>query len=263
MENIKEILQNRQSELLQWKAEKEKAIANAPTGTLRICNSGNRTQFYQRMEPRDLNGRYINEKERPLAQTLAQKDYDKKVLRSIEKEINAIEKFFAACPTVKAEQVYERMHKERQKLVNPIQETEEEFVRRWEKVVYQGKDFCEDMPEFYTMKGEKVRSKSEVIIADMLNREGIPYRYECPVNLKGYGMVYPDFTVLNVKCRREIHWEHLGMMDDPAYVERALQKIATYEKNGIYPGNGLILTYESKNMPINQKQILRIIKQYL
>jgi len=263
MENIKEILQNRQSDLLRWKAEKEKAIANAPTGTLRICNSGNRTQFYQRIDPTDFNGRYLNEKERTLAQTLAQKDYDKKVLRSIEKELNAIQKYLTACPTVKAEQVYEKMHKERQKLVNPIQESEEEFVRKWERVVYQGKDFYEDTPEFYTMKAERVRSKSEVIIADMLNREGIPYRYEYPINMRGYGIVYPDFTVLNVAGRREIYWEHFGMMDDLAYVEKALQKIATYEKNGIYPGNGLILTYESKNMPMNQKHILRIIKQYL
>lgn len=72
---------------------------------------------------------------------------------------------------------------------------------------YRGKGFDESTSEFYTAKGEKVRSKSEVIIADVLSREGIPYRYEYPLYLKGIGKVHPDFTVLNVKQRKEIYWE--------------------------------------------------------
>lgn len=263
MENIKEILQTRQSYLLQLKVDKEKEISNAPDGTLRICNSGNRTQFYQRLEPSDFNGKYMNEKEFPIVKSLAQKDYDRKILRAIEKELDAIKKFSNAYPATTAEQVYETLHKERQKLVKPIQESEEEFVRKWESVTYEGKGFQDDAPEFYTMKGERVRSKSELIIADLLKREGIPYRYEYPIYLNGCGRVYPDFTVLNVKSRREIHWEHFGMMDDPVYAEKALKKITTYESNGIFPGDRLILTYETKSMPISQKQIQRMIQHYL
>ena len=263
MENIKEILQARQNYLLRWKAEKEKAIENAPNGALRICNSSNRTQFYQRMEPSDWNGKYLNEKEFPIAMALAQKDYDRKVIQAIGKELNAIRKFLDTYPIIKAEQVYEKLHKERQKIVNPIQVPEQEFVRKWEQVTYEGKGFREDTPEYYTLKGERVRSKSELIIADLLNREGIPYRYECPIFLSGYGRIYPDFTVLNVKKRKEIYWEHLGMMDDPVYVEMALKKLATYEKNGFFPGDKLILTCETKTLPLNQKQVLHLIQQYL
>lgn len=263
MENIKEILQTRRNYLLQMKADKENEIKNAPDGTLRICNSGNRTQFYQRIDPKDYNGKYISEKDIHLVKSLAQKDYDKKLLRAMEKELNAIKKYFDTYPMINAEQIYENLHKERQKLVNPIEEPEEEFIRKWAEFTYEGKGFQGDAPEFYTIKGERVRSKSELIIADLLNREGIPYRYECPVDLNGYGRVYPDFTVLNVKCRKEIYWEHLGMMDDPVYAENALKKIVTYENNGIFQGDRLLLTYETKNMPISQKQIQRIIQQYL
>lgn len=74
-------------------------------------------------------------------------------------------------------------------------------------------------------KGERVRSKSEVIIADMLNRKGISYRYEYPVYLKNVGQIYPDFTVLDAIRRREIYWEHLGMMDDPDYAEMAILRV--------------------------------------
>lgn len=52
---------------------------------------------------------------------------------------------------------------------------------------------------------------------------------------------------------KEMYWEHLGMMDDSNYVENALQKIALYEQNGIFPGKNLILTYETGKNPINQK----------
>ena len=72
-----------------------------------------------------------------------------------------------------------------------------------------------DMCMFYTSKGERVRSKSEVIIADVLNREGVPYRYEYPIYIKGIGKIYPDFTVLNIGIRKEMIWDHFGMMDDP------------------------------------------------
>ena len=53
------------------------------------------------------------------------------------------------------------------------------------------------------------------------------------------------------------------MMDDSQYVEKALLKIRTYEFNGIYPGDNLILTYETHQTPIDQKQVLLNIKHYL
>lgn len=262
MEQIKSMLTARKNYLLQLKKVKQKALVSVPEGNLRICSHGNRVQYYHRTDPKDFSGTYIREKDARLVKKLAQKDYDQKVIHSIEKEMRAIEKYLAACPKKEAEQIFATLHSERQKLVVPIRESDERFVQQWEQIQYQGKEFYEDTPEFYTARGERVRSKSEVIIADMLYREGIPYRYEYPVQLKGIGMVYPDFTVLNVRERREVYWEHLGMMDDPAYAEKAVQKIATYEQNGIFTGEDLVLTYETKKNPVNQKVIAEIIKKY-
>ena len=120
-----------------------------------------------------------------------------------------------------------------------------------------------DLPELYTAKGERVRSKSEVMIADLLNKETIPYRYEYPLYLKGFDLVYPDFTVLNVKKRKEIYWEHFGMMDDSEYVEKAMKKITVYAQNGIFPGINLIVTFETRKTPLNQKMAMLVIKEYL
>ena len=262
-EIIKKLLETRCNYLLQLKDEKEKALKKAPQGCLRVCQQGNATRYYKRSDPKDFNGVYIKRKDIGVAQKLAQKDYDKKVLCNSEKELYAIKKYFEHCPEIYAEEIYENLHKERQKLIQPICRTEEEYVREWESVSYAPKGFDEMSPEMYTAKGERVRSKSEIIIADALSREGIPYRYECPIRLKGYGKFYPDFTVLNVKKRKEMYWEHLGMMDDSDYVEYALQKIRIYEENGIYTGENLILTYETKKNPINQKIVNRMISRYL
>ena len=97
----------------------------------------------------------------------------------------------------------------------------------------------------------------------MLSKEGIPYRYEYPIYLRGVGRIYPDFTVLRVQTRQEVFWEHLGMMDDPVYLENAIKKIVAYEQNGIFPGDNLILTYETKKNVINQRLIKSMIEHYL
>lgn len=263
MKEVRRILEVRKNQLLQLKEEKEKSLLRAPKGFLRVNCQGSRIQYYRRENASDANGVYLREKDRDLVRKLAQKEYDRKVLREVEKELRAIERCLAGYPVTGVEEIYEKLHRERQKLVVPVWEPEEQYVRNWEAFVYEGKTFEEDAPEFYTVKKERVRSKSEWIIADLLNREGVPYRYECPLDLKGMGRVYPDFMVLNVKRRKELYWEHLGMMDDAVYVEKALQKIAVYEQNGIYPGEGLILTHETRKNPLSQKLVMNMIARYL
>ena len=263
MEHIKNLLEERKTYLLKLKKKKEKALNNTPEGSLRLCSSGNRTQYYHRKNPKDSSGIYICQKDIQLARKLAQKDYDHKVLRAAEKELCAIGRYLKTYPAFNAEEIYESLHKDRRTLISPIIETDTQLIQRWNAVTYQSKEFYGETPEFYTARGERVRSKSELIIADLLCKEGVPYRYEYPVSLKGMGKIYPDFCVLNVNRRKEWYWEHLGMMDDPAYAEKALQKIASYEQNGIFPGESLILTYETRKNPINQKIVMLMIQRYL
>ena len=263
MKHIYEHLSERESYLRTLQKEKQREIQHAPEGTLRIDRRAKGNVYFHRKSKEHFNGEYIRKKDLALAEELAQKDYNEKLLRTIRQELSAIEKVRSILPTSCVEDVYESLSKDRQALVTPILEPEETWIQNWLSVPYQGKLFDESTPELYTAKGERVRSKSEIIIADSLMRAEVPYRYESPITLKGYGKVFPDFTVLNVKERKEWYWEHLGMMDDPEYVERALMKIATYEKNGIFPGINLILTYETKQIPINQKLVSLMISQYL
>ena len=111
------------------------------------------------------------------------------------------------------------------------------------------------------MNGERVRSKSEVIIADALERSGIPYKYECPRELSDGGQrVYPDFTCLNLRTRKEVLWEHLGMMDNPEYASMAVKKFSSYLKNGFVLGVNLIVSMECSDKPLNQTEVRKIIQ---
>ena len=119
------------------------------------------------------------------------------------------------------------------------------------------------MPVILTEKGERVRSKSEKILADFFYRNNIPYMYEKTLNLSGYGIVYPDFTFLSRKLRKEIYWEHEGMMDKPEYSIKAVKKLNSYQKNGILPRERLILTFETEQDVLNSKIVSELVDKYL
>ena len=46
-------------------------------------------------------------------------------------------------------------------------------------------------------------------------------------------------------------------------MEKAIQKIAVYEQNGIYQGDRLILTYETKKSPIDPRAVRRVVGRWL
>ena len=95
----------------------------------------------------------------------------------------------------------------------------------------------------------------------MLKKYDVPYKYECPVMLDGR-LVYPDFNILNVRKRKELYWEHLGLLDDPDYLEKNLNKLNRYAMNGYFPGDRLILTYETAGSPLNMRIIELLIRKY-
>lgn len=193
---------------------------------------------------------------------LCQQEYEKKLYRNILREIDVINNFFENW--VPAELVQDDLLMTRIEFVKPIVQSKENYVEEWCSKEYEGLPFSpEDTSEFYTAKGERVRSKSEVMIADTLYRHNIPYKYECPITLQNHRTKYPDFTVLNVRTRREYIWEHLGMMTDPVYVESNLKKLKDYERNGIIQGDKLLLTMESHGCPLSTKNIEKVIETFL
>lgn len=51
------------------------------------------------------------------------------------------------------------------------------------------------------------------------------------------------------------------MMDDMNYVSSLVYKLNTYEKNGIYLGVNLFLTYETSKKPLNARALDEMLKK--
>lgn len=75
--------------------------------------------------------------------------------------------------------------------------------------------------------------------------------------------VHPDFLCLNVRTRKEIVWEHFGLMDELDYVGGFVLKMRTYSKNGFIMGDNLIFTMENKKMPLLLHDVERLAKTHL
>ncbi|MDP1627646.1 MULTISPECIES: ATP-dependent RecD-like DNA helicase [Pseudomonadota] len=103
------------------------------------------------------------------------------------------------------------------------------------KLVAYSRTFLEEGLIHRTTRGELVRSKSEVIIADLLNSLELPYSYEQPFTAPDGSVRYPDFTVDDAETGRRLLIEHLGMMDRPDYVWRWKAKEKWYRDAGVMP----------------------------
>jgi ATP-dependent DNA helicase RecQ len=102
-----------------------------------------------------------------------------------------------------------------------------------------------------TLSGDLVRSKSEVIIANILYQSGIPFKYEARLVGPDSEIRSPDFTV--EWQGKTYYWEHLGMLDVEDYNQEWELKKAWYEAN--FPGQ-LITTKESSTLSQETRQII-------
>ena len=164
-----------------------------------------------------------------------QKAYDEKIVRLLDREISALDDYLHHAGQTEdlIRRVYSERPQEAREYIDPVDIPDEDYVRIWMEQVYERKEISEDLPVYETERGERVRSKSELTIANALAKHGIPYKYECPMILKNGWKIHPDFTVLNVKKRKQLYWEHRGMMDDPSYAKHSVDRIKQYMKNGI------------------------------
>jgi len=257
------LLQLRLSELETLKKRCLSDINNSPDGYIRIQKRGKSFQYYLRLDPKDFKGKYIPKSEQAIVPLILQSNYSSTLLPEITKEIDLIESFLEKYLPDSLEKIYDSFSPQRKEFITPYVISDEEYARKWSTMDYTSLGFFDGEPELYTSSGLRVRSKSEILIAEALTRHNVPFRYEYPLKLAGLGMVYPDFLCLNKRTRREYCWEHLGMMDNEKYINRNLLKLQKYELNGFFPGINLILTAETIEHPISLRLIDKNIITYL
>ncbi len=267
--SIREMLQKKEEELMLLIKKAQEYDDPSLTGNLEIMTIKGKTRYYQsyRDDQGKKHRKYLSpSKEAERIAGLAQAHYNKSFLKTALKQLKAVREALEKMDDKSLANVYGLLHNERKKLINPFVQDDEGFVKAWEDDHYTPGYFDKAMDEIYSERDERVRSKSEKIIADRYYRLGIPYKYEKPLILvvnSQFVTVRPDFTLLNRRTRQQFYHEHLGKMNDPKYVKKNINKIKWYEMNGIFLGEQLYLTFELEGQSLDMKYLNTLIEHYL
>ncbi len=142
-------------------------------------------------------------------------------------------------------------------LVNTPLLSPAEFSKAWADAPYPSNSMPFDERNSYcSQKGDRVRSRAELFIADTLYQAGIPYRYEMAYTHNG-NTHYPDFTLMHPFTGELFYLEYFGLMDDDDYRQKALAKIRDYYKT---PDAGnFIFLFESQLISMDTTSIQNAI----
>lgn len=262
------MIQNLDSRLSKLQAQRDylrHKLSTFPEGELSIQKNGSYHRWIIKTEEKKT---YCPKSNRSLAELMALKKYYSLLLLEVEEELSLLNsyknKFSSASRSTdlsasdllsEASPYYELLQTHFAKNKLPVS------VQKWCAEVYETNSSHPENLIHTTLAGHKVRSKSEVIIANLLYTSGIPYRYEAALILNEM-TIYPDFTILHPTSQQLFYWEHFGMMDKNNYCDTACNKLKSYCYNGIYPSMQLITTYETGKVPIRSEQVQQIISQY-
>lgn len=265
----------------QEKANEE--YADCLSGTLHMENRKGKNKFlYVYEENGKRKRRVINEKQDLLA-ALCRKRYLEEELGLISRDINSLKRFISTYIQPTPETIISRLPDKYRNLpdkyfFNPhqVQGTTPQEKRdqdqdqeqsatyrlrqRWATEPYDQSTHKQEQKVQLTSRGLKVRTKSEVVIAEMLDAAGIFYRYEQMIYIEDFSFA-PDFTILT--DRGTIYWEHAGMIHDEEYCNHHKWKLSMYEKAGIVPWKNLIVTYDTENGGLDTRIIRSEIENKL
>ncbi len=240
-------------------------------GSLTIDRSKGHVRFVKRLD--DKTRVYLSDNDKDLITNLAQKRFSQKVMVTGNKERRQLKACLRILESKEdglsdVTKVLPSMPEEFKPLIhNTINQVNDEYARQWQnrKLSKRIRDeFTEKIDPLKTKRGDLVRSKSELIIADKLFDADVPYFYEARKDIPGKkDHFFPDFLVLNRNTRQEFLWEHFGMLDNENYVRATQRKLSEYAKMGYFPGKNMIVTFESAGVPLDTEYVDILIREYL
>lgn len=262
-----ELLDNRIDYLDKLILEKERAIECAPEGILRGNPHRSGFQYYRKRSLKDEKWEYIRQSNIQIAKSLAQKVYDQRVQKCASRELQACRNLKKVREEGVAEDLYAAMPEFYHNLVRPVKGKQEELFRRFIFQKSKGKGNYDNQKTYRNKLGERMRSKSERDISNLLIDYGIPYIYEKPLTLTdstgrdGIRTIYPDFSMMDFVRGEGVYLEHMGLWDDEDYRNGALKKILLFEKNGILINDRLFITIETGRIPLDFDEVEKKIQK--
>lgn len=205
---------------------------------------------------------YIAKSDRALAEQLAIKKYLSALREEILHEKRALEFYLKHHSSERQSmEMLQGSCPELTQLLAPHFKSTSAVLAEWEAASYEHNPKNPEHLIYRTGNGICVRSKSEALIATLLSANRIPFRYESPL-LLGNVLCYPDFTIRHPQTGNFFYWEHFGMMGNDAYCKQATSKLQLYCANGIIPSINLLITYETKEQPLDTGLVQDMIKHY-
>lgn len=255
--SIKNLLTEREERITKELKKLENKLNKLPEGLL-VCNYRNgKVRWY---EERTENGKrqrhYLSKRtDSSRIDDLVHKTYFTYKKRELEAELVGIGRFNRAQTDIKSDSLLQKSSPFYEHLSDLRPES------NWENIDYEKSDSFPEHLIFKTRKGDMVRSKSEAYIADTLYELGIPYRYECRMDINGITL-HPDFTILHPITGKIYIWEHWGLLHKSSYVQSSLYKTSLYISAGYLPGDSFIITSETDTHPLNYERVREIATMY-
>lgn len=235
----------------------QKQIFKLPVGNIFCFQNGSSVKWYKKDGKQR---QYLPKSKRKYAEQLAVKKYLLLRMKELIQEERAVISYLSHHRESASEQML-KPGDPYAELLAPYFQPESSDLQSWMKSPYEQNRKYPEQKIYGTSAGIHVRSKSESMIVYLLHDYKIPFRYESELEL-GQVTVYPDFTIRHPKTGKLFLWEHLGMVDEPAYRRNALSKLQLYMEHGWIPSVNLILTFETKEYPLDMTYVEGLIKDY-
>lgn len=205
-----------------------------------ICEDGKRTRKLLNKKPEVLN-------------SLLRKEYLSLEIAAIEKNIRYCQMMIDNFQSMMPDDIFKKIPtKFKHFQISSFLEPQKKDT--WADQPYEKSTYKSEAKIHTTSRGLSVRSKSELLIAEMLYTYDIPFRYEEVMHLGKYP-ISTDFTLRNKRTRKLYYWEHCGMVQDEKYMAHHKWKLSLYESVGIVPWKNLIITYDGLDGTLNLASI--------
>jgi hypothetical protein len=243
-------------------------IGGLPEGSLQSRTIRNRKTYYHyppsgpdKFRPRP---KYISSKNLPLLYGLAKKRFLEGYLVALGNNISAAESFLKKYKYFDNHTIIEGMSHNFHEITETALANDPVLpsVSHWQQEHYEKNPYHPEGLNVRAQNGTMVRSKSEAIILGQLEIFDIPCRYESRLAIAGNNF-FPDFTILSPKGNKIMYWEHFGMVDNADYEDSMEKKLRTYKEYGIVQWRNLIVTFETKELPLDALTVNNLIKAFL
>lgn len=241
-----------------------KELKSLPKGKLIGYLNNNNYQYYH---SETVNGKYTRHgigKNNHLKQQLARKEYLTKVIPILESNIKTLTKALTDYQSIIPDSIINKMsdvYKSLPKQYFIDKSIMPEELQQWMKAPFDQSTYKLHEKIHTTSRDLKVRTKSELIIAELLYSYNIAFRYEQRLYIRDKRFA-PDFTI-KLPNGKIFYWEHVGLTNSYGYMNDHYYKLKYYQYQNIVPWKNLILTYDNESGELNTQIIHSEIKNKL